>query len=267
MAREPHHQDPRTVAPPIPSARPMVPGYGQPILMPVGKNVTAFRLGDEVFGGFEDRGTLAEYISIHQDSVVRTKPANLTIGQARSYRWRQPPPCRRSATRGTSVPARGAGHGASGGAGTFAVPLAKAFGAEVTGVCSTADVEMVASIGRRQIIDYTPGRTSPGPIRMPVSGRPVHAQTNWARRIPGAPACWHCPPPGRARKADLMPRRRGSRRDANQQGRHDDRWMRVLLVFLLPARAISWFCRSPAMRLRSLRSGAARLDGVRRPSP
>ena len=133
----------------------MVPGYGQPILMPVGKNVTAFRLGDEVFGGFEDRGTLAEYISIHQDSVVRTKPANLTFGQARSYRWRQPPPCRRSATRGTSVPARGAGHGASGGAGTFAVPLAKAFGAEVTGVCSTLNAEMVASIGADRVIDYT----------------------------------------------------------------------------------------------------------------
>ena len=121
-----------------------------------GKNVTAFRPGDEVFGGLEDRETLAEYISIRQDAVVLTKPANLTFEQAASVPVAAVTALQALRDKGHVQP----GHkvlvnGASGGVGTFAVQIAKAFGAEVTGVCSTANVEMVASIGADRVIDYT----------------------------------------------------------------------------------------------------------------
>jgi NADPH:quinone reductase-like Zn-dependent oxidoreductase len=122
----------------------------------VGKNVTEFRPGDEVFGGLEDRGTLAEYISIRQDAVVLKKPANMTFEQAASVPVAAFTALQALRDKGQIQP----GHkvlvnGASGGVGTFAVQIAKAFGAEVTGVCSTANVEMVASIGADQVVDYT----------------------------------------------------------------------------------------------------------------
>jgi NADPH:quinone reductase-like Zn-dependent oxidoreductase len=122
----------------------------------VGKNVTEFRPGDEVFGGLEDRGTLAEYVSIRHDGPVTTKPAGLTFEQAASVPVAAFTALQALRDKGRVRP----GHkvlvnGASGGVGTFAVQLAKAFGAEVTGVCSTANAELVASIGADQVIDYT----------------------------------------------------------------------------------------------------------------
>ncbi len=122
----------------------------------VGKTVTEFRPGDEVFGGLEDRGTLAEYISIRQDAVVLKKPAGLTFEQAASVPVAAFTALQALRDKGRVQP----GHkvlvnGASGGVGTFAVQIAKAFGAEVTGVCSTQNAEMVASIGADQVVDYT----------------------------------------------------------------------------------------------------------------
>lgn len=122
----------------------------------VGKNVTKFAAGDEVFGGLGGLGTLAEYISIQQDAVILAKPANLTLEQAASV----------PVAAFTALQAlRDQGHlraeqkvlinGAAGGVGTFAVQIAKALGAEVTGVCSTRNTEMVASIGADQVVDYT----------------------------------------------------------------------------------------------------------------
>ena len=122
----------------------------------VGKNVTGFRPGDEVFGGLDDRGTLAEYISIRHDGVVLAKPADLTFEQAASVPVAAVTALQALRDKGRVRP----GHqvlvnGASGGVGTFAVQIAKAFGAEVTGVCSTPNAEMVASIGADRVIDYT----------------------------------------------------------------------------------------------------------------
>ena len=122
----------------------------------VGKNVTEFRPGDEVFGGLDDRGTLAEYISVRRDGAVLAKPAGLTFEQAASVPVAGCTALQALRDKGQVRP----GHkvlvnGASGGVGTFAVQLAKAFGAEVTGVCSTQNVAMVASIGADQVIDYT----------------------------------------------------------------------------------------------------------------
>jgi NADPH:quinone reductase-like Zn-dependent oxidoreductase len=121
----------------------------------VGKNVTRFRPGDEVFGGLNDRGTLAEYLSISQDGAVLAKPANLTFEEAASVPVAAVTALQALHDKGRIQP----GHkvlvnGASGGVGTFAVQIAKAFGAQVTGVCSTRNAETAVSIGADQVIDY-----------------------------------------------------------------------------------------------------------------
>jgi NADPH:quinone reductase-like Zn-dependent oxidoreductase len=122
----------------------------------VGDNVTKFAPGDEVFGGPAHLGTLAEYISVPEDGVVLHKPASITFEQAAAV-----PVAGFTALQALRDKGRlQAGHkvlvnGAAGGVGTFAVQIAKALGAEVTGVCSTANVEMVGSIGADRVIDYT----------------------------------------------------------------------------------------------------------------
>jgi NADPH:quinone reductase-like Zn-dependent oxidoreductase len=122
----------------------------------VGQNVTGFQPGDEVFGGLEERGTLAEYISVRADAVVLPKPAGLTFGQAAAVPVAAFTALQALRDHGRVQPGQKVlVNGASGGVGTFAVQIAKALGAEVTGVCSTANVEMVASIGADQVIDYT----------------------------------------------------------------------------------------------------------------
>ena len=124
----------------------------------VGKNVTAFRSGDEVFGGLDDRGTLAEYLSIRHDAAVLAKPAGLTFEQAASVPVAAVTALQALRDKGRIQPGhRVLVNGASGGVGTFAVQLAKAFGAEVTGVCSTHNIHTAASIGADHVIDYTAG--------------------------------------------------------------------------------------------------------------
>jgi NADPH:quinone reductase-like Zn-dependent oxidoreductase len=120
----------------------------------LGKNVTEFKPGDEVFG--VRAGCLAEYVCVRADrGAVVLKPANVTFEQAASI------PTALVALQGLRDTARlQAGqkvlvNGASGGVGTFTVQIAKAFGAEVTGVCSTKNVELVRSIGADHVIDYT----------------------------------------------------------------------------------------------------------------
>jgi NADPH:quinone reductase-like Zn-dependent oxidoreductase len=118
----------------------------------VGKDVTQFRPGDEVFGG--KSGALAEYICVRD--AVALKPANVTPEQAAAV-----PVAAVTALQGLRDKGHlQAGHkalinGASGGVGTFAVQIAKALGAEVTGVCSTRNVDLVRSIGADHVVDYT----------------------------------------------------------------------------------------------------------------
>jgi len=118
----------------------------------VGKNVTQFKVGDEVFG--VGRPTLAEYACSRERGLV-IKPANVTFEQAGSVAW-----AGFTALQGLRQGKIQPGqkvliNGATGGVGTFAVQIAKSFGAEVTGVCSTGKVDLVRSIGADHVIDYT----------------------------------------------------------------------------------------------------------------
>ena len=119
----------------------------------VGSAVTRFSTGDEVFG--ISRGSFAEYAAVREDKLSR-KPANLTFVQAAVV-----PISAGTALQGLTDAGRvEAGQrvlviGASGGVGSYAVQLAKAFGAEVTGVASTAKLDFVTSLGADHVIDYT----------------------------------------------------------------------------------------------------------------
>ena len=119
----------------------------------VGKSVTQLRPGDEVFGWC--KGAFAEYVSVSEDALA-LKPANLTFEQAGAVGVSAFTALQALRDQGKVQPGqRVLITGASGGVGTFAVQIAKSFGAEVTGVCSTRNVDMVRSIGADQVIDYT----------------------------------------------------------------------------------------------------------------
>ncbi|HET9864100.1 MAG TPA: NAD(P)-dependent alcohol dehydrogenase [Steroidobacteraceae bacterium] len=119
----------------------------------VGKAVTRFEPGDEVFGGA--RGAFAEYIRVRQDGAIARKPAGASHEEAAAL-----PVAASTALQALRDQGRlKAGekvlvNGASGGVGTFAVQIAKAMGAEVTGVCSTRNVDLVASLGADRVLDY-----------------------------------------------------------------------------------------------------------------
>src|SRR3989440_3631392 len=121
----------------------------------VGKSVTEFQPGDEVFGG-KDRSTFAAYVSIPAKGAVVAKPANVTFEQAAAV-----PVAAVTALQALRDHGRVRQgqlvlvNGASGGVGTFAVQIAKAFGTHVTAVCSPRNVEMARSIGADRVIDYT----------------------------------------------------------------------------------------------------------------
>jgi NADPH:quinone reductase-like Zn-dependent oxidoreductase len=118
----------------------------------VGRNVTQFHADDEVFGACT--GAFAEYVCASEKDLV-LKPANVTFEQAAAV-----PVAACTSLQGLRKGQIQPGHkilinGAAGGVGTFAVQIAKSLGAEVTGVCSTKNVEMVRSIGADDVIDYT----------------------------------------------------------------------------------------------------------------
>jgi NADPH:quinone reductase-like Zn-dependent oxidoreductase len=119
----------------------------------VGKNVTQLQPGDEVFGSH--KGAFAEYVSVPEGSLA-LKPTNLTFEQASAVGVSAFAALQALRDQGKIQPGQKVLiTGASGGVGTFAVQIAKAFGAEVTGVCSTRNAEMVRSIGADHVIDYT----------------------------------------------------------------------------------------------------------------
>ncbi|HEX3527829.1 MAG TPA: NAD(P)-dependent alcohol dehydrogenase [Thermoanaerobaculia bacterium] len=119
----------------------------------VGRNVTRLKPGDEVFGACS--GALAEY-ACASESALAVKPENLTFAQAASVPVAAFTALQGLRDKGRIRPGQKVLiNGAAGGVGTFAVQIAKSFGADVTGVCSTRNVGMVLSIGADQVIDYT----------------------------------------------------------------------------------------------------------------
>jgi NADPH:quinone reductase-like Zn-dependent oxidoreductase len=120
----------------------------------VGKNVTRFKPGDEVFGG--RTGAFAEYVCVRESRAVALKPANITFDQAASVPIAAITALQGVRDKGKVQPGQKVLiNGASGGVGTFAVQIAKSYGADVTGVCSTKNLDMVRSLGADHVIDYT----------------------------------------------------------------------------------------------------------------
>lgn len=140
----------------------------------VGSGVTRFKPGDQVFGTGRGKslrskkGSFAEYVATEEDALVM-KPGNASFEQAAGI-----PVAGLTALQGLRDHGLlRAGHkvlinGASGGIGTFAVQIARAFGAEVTGVCSTRNVDLVKGIGADHVIDYTRENFTAGPARYDV---------------------------------------------------------------------------------------------------
>ncbi len=119
----------------------------------VGSAVTRFRPGDDVFGGWT--GAFAEYVAVREDRALTLKPANVAFAEAASVAIAGLTALQALRDHGSVRPGqRVLINGASGGVGTFAVQIAKSMGAEVTGVCSTRNVEMVRSLGADHVIDY-----------------------------------------------------------------------------------------------------------------
>jgi NADPH:quinone reductase-like Zn-dependent oxidoreductase len=124
----------------------------------IGRYVKQFKSGDEVFGYLPSaigRGTFAEYVCANEEAIT-LKPANLTFEQAAAVPLAGITALQGLRDKGNIQPGQKVLiQGASGGVGTFAVQIAKAFGAEVTAVCSTRNLEMVHSLGADHVIDYT----------------------------------------------------------------------------------------------------------------
>src|SRR5271170_7711159 len=129
----------------------------------VGGNVTQFKPGDQVFGTC--KGAFAEYACARESALVM-KPDNVTLEQAACVPIAGYTALQGLRNKGKVQPGQTVLiNGASGGVGTFAVQIAKSYGAEVTGVCSTRNLEMVKSIGADHVIDYTKEDFTRGSVR------------------------------------------------------------------------------------------------------
>ena len=123
----------------------------------VGRNVTQLHVGDDVFGSMalSELGSFAEYVCAAEE-LLALKPAKLTFEQAAAVPLAAFTALQGLRNKGQIQPGQKVLiNGASGGVGTFAVQIAKSFGTEVTGVCSTRNLDMVRSIGADHVIDYT----------------------------------------------------------------------------------------------------------------
>src|SRR5438045_7029312 len=120
----------------------------------VGKNITQFKPGDDVFGG--KSGAFAQYICVRPDRAIARKPANISQEEAASVNIAAITALQALRDKGkVQAGQKVLINGASGGVGTFAMQIAKSMGADVTGVCSGKNAELVKSLGADRVIDYT----------------------------------------------------------------------------------------------------------------
>ena len=130
----------------------------------VGKNVTRYKPGDEVFGDRD--GAFGEYVSVREKGAMALKPTNMSMEQAAAVPIAGLTALQALRDKGKlQAGQKVLINGASGGVGTFAVQIAKTYGADVTGVCSTRNVAMVKSIGADHVIDYTKEDFTQGSVR------------------------------------------------------------------------------------------------------
>jgi len=130
----------------------------------VGKNVTKFKPGDEVLGGRD--GAFSEYVRVHESRNIVLKPPGISFEEAAAIPIAAITALRALRDHGKlEAGEKVLINGASGGVGTFAVQIAKSMGAEVTGVCSGRNVELVRSLGADHVIDYTKDKFTEGTTR------------------------------------------------------------------------------------------------------